>query len=170
PSQLPPIIAELPTIIPRKPAAAEEKLVAVAPAVPGYKIVRELGRGGMGVVYLARHVELKRLVALKMILAGVHADTQMRDRFHREAEAVARLQHPGIVQIHEVGEHEGWPYLALEFIDGPNLAGRVARHTAGPRIAAGLTESLARAVSYRHHRGIVHRDLKPGNVLLAKSD
>ena len=170
PSQVPPIVPDLLTLTPRTLAAAEEKIVAVRPSVPGYEIIRELGRGGMGVVYLARQVELKRLVALKMILAGMHADVQMRDRFRREAEAVARLQHPGIVQIHEVGEHDGRPYLALEYVEGPSLARKILGNIVAARTAGGLTESLARAVSYAHQRGIIHRDLKPGNILLAKSD
>src|SRR5260370_1423045 len=95
------------------------------PQVAGYEIVRELGRGGMGVVYLARHAKLNRLVALKMVLAGQHASERDRERFRREAEAVARLQHPNIVQIFEIGEADGRPYLALEYADGGTLAERL---------------------------------------------
>lgn len=138
--------------------------------IPGYDIVRELGRGGMGVVYLARHHELKRLVALKMILAGAHADAETLSRFRREAEAVARLQHAGFVQIHEVGEYQGRPYLALEYVDGSNLAHQLAGATLAPRAAAGLVETLARTVHYAHERGIVHRDLTPRNILLARAN
>lgn len=138
-----------------------------APAVPGYDIVRELGRGGMGVVYLARHRDLRRLVALKMILGAGNADLETRQRFRREAQAVARLQHPGIVQIHDVGEHAGRPYLALEYVDGPNLASRVAGKPLAPKTAARAIETLARAVDYAHRQGIVHRDLTPRNILLA---
>src|SRR5579864_8580201 len=96
-------------------------------AVPGYDIISELGRGGMGVVYKARQCGLNRLVALKMILAGGHAGMEQIGRFRREAEAVARLQHPNIVQIHEIGEHDGLPYFSLEFVPG----GTLARHLNG---------------------------------------
>jgi serine/threonine-protein kinase len=91
-------------------------------------------------------------------------------RFRREAEAVARLQHPGFVQIHEVGECQGHPYLALEYVDGSNLAQRFAGATLAPRVAAGIVEILARTVHYAHQRGIVHRDLTPRNILLARSN
>ena len=136
------------------------------PAVPGYDILQELGRGGMGVVYQARQVSLNRLVALKMILAGSHAGTEHKARFRVEAEAVARLQHPNIVQVHEVGEHDGQAYLALEFVEGGSLAQRQAGTPLPPAGAARLVETLARAVHHAHQRNIIHRDLKPANVLL----
>jgi serine/threonine-protein kinase len=122
----------------------------------------------MGVVYKARHVRLKRLVALKMILAGSHAGEHERGRFRKEAEAVARLQHPNIVQIYEVGEHEGKPYCALEFVDCDSLAKRVRDTPQPPRQVAGLVEKLARAVHFAHQRGVIHRDLKPANILLQR--
>jgi hypothetical protein len=135
--------------------------------VPGYEIVRELGRGGMGVVYQARHLKLNRFVALKMILAGSHAGAAARDRFQTEAEAIARLQHPNIVQVHEVGEHEGKPYFALEFCGGGNLANKLGGTPLPARNAAALVETLARAMQAAHEQHVIHRDLKPANVLLA---
>ncbi|MFL5340052.1 MAG: protein kinase domain-containing protein [Gemmataceae bacterium] len=134
--------------------------------VPGYQIQRELGRGGMGVVYLARQEKLNRLVALKMVLAGLHAGARDRDRFQREAETVARLHHPNIVQIYEVGEAEGRPYLALEYVDGGTLAERLQGTPLPAREAAQLMVPLARAIQAAHAAGIIHRDLKPGNILL----
>jgi serine/threonine-protein kinase len=139
---------------------------AELPAVPGYEILAEVGRGGMGVVYQARHLLLKRLAALKMVLSGSHAGPEELTRFRIEAEAVARLQHPSIVQIYEVGEHLGRPYLALEFVEGGSLAERVARRPPAPDEAAALVRDLARAVHFAHQRGVVHRDLKPANILL----
>jgi serine/threonine-protein kinase len=135
--------------------------------VPGYEILGVLGRGGMGVVYKARHLALKRTVALKMILAGGHAGTQQRARFVTEAEAVARLQHPNIVQIHEVGEADGHPYCALEFVEGGSLAARLAGKPLPPADAARLVQALARGIQLAHSRNVIHRDLKPANVLLA---
>jgi tetratricopeptide (TPR) repeat protein len=146
---------------------AEGAAGAVAPpAIAGYEVVGELGRGGMGVVYQARHTRLNRLVALKMILAGGHAGPHELARFRVEAEAVARLQHPHIVQIYEVGEHNNQPYLVLELVDGGSLARQLAGTPLAPTAAARLVETLARAVHYAHGRGVVHRDLTLANVLL----
>jgi WD40 repeat protein/serine/threonine protein kinase len=135
-----------------------------APSLPGYEILGALGRGGMGVVYRARHLRLKRLVALKMIRAGARGEVLAR--FRAEAEAVARLQHPHIVQIFEVGEHQGLPYLALELVDGGSLAQRLRGTPLPAQPAARLVEILARAVQHAHEQGVIHRDLKPANVLL----
>jgi WD40 repeat protein/serine/threonine protein kinase len=136
------------------------------PLVPGYEIIEEVGRGGMGVVYKARQLSLNRAVALKMILSGPHAGQTERERFRREAEAVATLQNPHIVQIFEIGEANGHLYLALEFVEGGSLAQRLGGTPWSPREAAELVELLARAVKYAHDNGIIHRDLKPGNILL----
>src|SRR5207245_298923 len=114
-----------------------------------------------------RQVALDRTVALKMILAGGHATDAERARFRAEAEAVARLQHPNIVQVHEVGEADGRPYLVLEFVEGGNLAHELSGTPLPAARAAELVESLARAVHEAHRRQVVHRDLKPANVLLA---
>jgi serine/threonine-protein kinase len=139
---------------------------SLLPNIPGYEVLRELGRGGMGVVYQARQLALGRMVALKMILAGAHAGAKELARFRTEAEAVARLQHPNIVQIHEVGEHDGHPYFALEFCPGGSLDRKLQGTTLPPRQAAELVAVLAGAMQAAHDKGIVHRDLKPANVLL----
>jgi tetratricopeptide (TPR) repeat protein len=136
--------------------------------LPGYQILDELGRGGMGVVFKARHLALKRLVALKMVLDGGLAGTHQLVRFKKEAEAVARLQHPNIVQVFDVGETDGRPFFSLELVDGGTLAGKLQNGPMAARSAARLAETLARAVHYAHERGIVHRDLKPANILLMK--
>jgi hypothetical protein len=141
---------------------------APPPAIPGYEIQQVLGRGGMGVIYLARQERPDRLVALKMILAGDHASADELARFHAEAELAARLQHPNIVAVHEVGRCQGRPYLTLEYVEGGSLAGYLKGHKKlKPRQAAELLHQLARAVQFAHKRGVLHRDLKPGNILLA---
>lgn len=136
------------------------------PTVPGHEVLRVLGRGGMGVVYQARHIQLKRLVALKMILAGDHAGPEHLARFRLEAEAVARLHHPNIVQVYEVGETGGLPYFSLEYVEGGSLAQKLAGAPQSPRVSAELVEALARGMHAAHLQGIVHRDLKPANILL----
>ena len=139
-------------------------------AVPGYEVLGEVGRGGMGVVYKARQTALGRVVALKMILAGAHAGPTERERFRREAQAVAALQHPHIVQVFEVGEAGGHPYLALEYVEGGSLAQHRPGQPWPAREAAALVEKLARAVDYAHSQGVVHRDLKPANILLGSAE
>jgi tetratricopeptide (TPR) repeat protein len=134
--------------------------------VAGYELLELLGRGAMGVVYKARQPGLKRLVALKMVLAGSHAGAHELARFRAEAEAVARLQHPGIVQLHEVGEHDGVPFFSLEFVDGGSLARKIDSTPQAPRQAAEWVREIALAVGYAHAHGVIHRDLKPANILL----
>src|SRR5438477_11017317 len=119
---------------------------APKPIVAGYEIISELGRGGMGVVYKARHVELGRTVALKMILGGGHAGQAELARFRTEAEAVARLQHANIVQIHEIGEHDSLPFFSLEFCPGGSLDKKLQGQPLPPRKAAEMVETLARAM------------------------
>jgi hypothetical protein len=137
------------------------------PAPPGYEVLAELGRGGMGVVYQARQIKANRLVALKMIRGGDCAGTTERARFRTEVEAIARLQHANIVQIYEVGEHEGQPFFSMELCEGGSLDRKLDSTPQPPRTAAEQVETLARAVHQAHQRGVVHRDLKPGNVLLS---
>jgi WD40 repeat protein/serine/threonine protein kinase len=142
-----------------------------APALldlPAYEVRCVLGSGGMGVVYLALHRPLKRLVALKMIRTGAQPLPEQLGRFRREAEAVARLTHPNIVQVYDVGEHQGQPYLALEYVSGGSLAEQLNRAPQPPRAAAELVKTLAQAIHFAHEHGIVHRDLKPANILLHK--
>jgi WD40 repeat protein len=153
------------TIGPGKLAGATTE-APECPAIPSYEILRELGRGGMGVVYLARQIRLDRLVALKMLRTEVAGGSEQRARFGTEVEAAARLQHPNIVQIFEVGEHDGRPFFAMEWIEGSTLAATGAGPGLPVHQAAEWLLALARAVHYAHQRGVVHRDLKPANVLL----
>lgn len=136
--------------------------------VPGYEILERIGRGGMGVVFKARHLGLDRPVALKLNLSGAFAGDMERARFQAEARLAASLSHPNVVQIYEIGEYEGRPFLALEYVDGCSLDRRLAGQPQPPRASAALVATLARAIHAAHERGIVHRDLKPGNVLLMR--
>jgi serine/threonine protein kinase/tetratricopeptide (TPR) repeat protein len=149
---------------------ATQVLAASTVTVPGYDILSELGRGGMGVVYRARQQTLQREVALKMILAGAHSGSDGMARFRAEAESVARLQHPNIVQVFEIGEHEGRPFFSLELVEGGSLKERISAAPPTPTAAGALIETLARAIGFAHQRGIIHRDLKPANILLASID
>ncbi len=133
-----------------------------------YLIERVLGQGAMGIVYRARQTKLGRVVALKMIRAGAHASSEFLSRFEAEAKAVAHLQHPNIVQIFEIGEHEKLPYFSLEFVDGSSLDRELARNPMTSQAAAQLTITLCGAMQYAHDHGVLHRDLKPANVLISK--
>jgi serine/threonine-protein kinase len=135
--------------------------------VPGYEVLAPLGSGAMGVVYKARQVNLDRLVALKMMIGYGRATDPERQRFHAEATTVARVQHPNVIQVYDVGDHDGTPYLAVEYVDGGTLAERLATGGKLPiGVAVRLMLQVARGVGAAHSRGIVHRDLKPANILL----
>jgi tetratricopeptide (TPR) repeat protein len=136
------------------------------PNIPGYEVEEVIGLGGMGVVFRARHLRLNRVVALKMALAGAFAGPRERERFRREAEAVAALRHPNVVQIHDTGDADGRPFLSMEYVDGGSLAQKVNGTPLPARDAAALVATVAGAVEAAHRAGIVHRDLKPANVLL----
>ncbi len=159
--------AEGPTLV-ATPAPAGA-VPAYAPSIPGYEIQGVLGTGGMGVVYKAYQTSLKRTVALKMLLNEA-AKADILNRFRAEAEAVAQLQHPNIVQIYEIGDHLGRPFFAMEFVDGTSL-GRALKQGLFPfRESAQIIATLAEAIHCAHERGIIHRDLKPANILLPSGE
>jgi serine/threonine-protein kinase len=152
----------------RSASTGQVRALPLDAAPAGYEILEELGRGGMGLVYKARQQGLNRIVALKMILAGGHASDADLARFRAEAEAIARLRHPNIVQVYEVGEHGGLPYFSLEFCPGGSLERKLNGTPLAPREAAELVGKLARAIHEAHRKGILHRDLKPANVLVGE--
>jgi WD40 repeat protein/serine/threonine protein kinase len=145
-------------------------ILSAPPQIGDYDILAEVGRGGMGVVYKARHRGLNRLAALKMVLAGEFASSAQELRFRLEAELAARVQHPNIVQVYEIGSYQGRPFLAMEWVEGGSLANRVDGKPWPPDEAAALIETLAHAIDAAHGEGVVHRDLKPANVLLSSAD
>lgn len=134
------------------------------PSIPGFTDLMEIGYGGMGIVYRAYQTSLRRTVAIKLMLAGRFGGKALRERFRIEAEAVARLRHPNIVEIYEIGEVEGVPYTCFEYLAGRSLAEAIAEHLLSSRDAAETVRTLADAISHAHAEGIVHRDLKPSNV------
>jgi len=155
---------------PDDPSGATLGLSAEVAAMPMhlgvYQVLEELGRGGMGVVYKAWHPGLRRHVALKVVRAGVHASADETIRFHREAELIARVSHPNLVQIYEIGQHNGLPFIVLEFLPGGSLDTRLGGLPQPARRAAELVATLGEAVQTAHQHGVIHRDLKPANVLL----
>jgi serine/threonine-protein kinase len=148
------------------PDEAERQSEDSPPAIPGYQCYSVLGRGGMGVVYKARHLSLKRLVAIKMLLSGVHSSANERTRMRREAESLAKLAHPNIVQVYDVGELDGQPFFTMELIEGGSLADKLKGQPQPSDFAVSMMIDLANAVEAAHQCGIVHRDLKPSNVLM----
>jgi eukaryotic-like serine/threonine-protein kinase len=173
PDELPPAPSRPMNAVPDAPPSALrstrgawDRALGDPPEIAGYEILGELGRGGMGVVYRAKQMSLGRDVALKIVLAGAHAGWSDRSRLRAEAETVARMKHPNIVPIYEIGDEDNLAYLALELIEGGSLAQALAIRPMASVQAAAMAETLARAMSYVHERGVVHRDLKPANVLL----
>jgi serine/threonine-protein kinase len=161
------LCAELDVLFPPSGESTPQQAEGLAlPRIPGYEVEAILGRGGMGVVFRARHLALNRLVALKMALVGAYAEPRERERFRREAEAVARLRHPNVVAVYDVGEADGRPYFTMEYVEGGSLAHKLAGTPQPARAAAALVATLAGAMQAAHQGGIVHRDLKPANVLL----
>jgi serine/threonine protein kinase len=146
--------------------SADLSYALATPTVPGYEVLAPLGEGGMGVVWKARQTKLNRLVVLKMVLGEQRAGSRELIRFLAEAEAVAAVRHPHVVQVYDYGEANGRPFLAMEYLPGGSLSDRLKQTgRLDPKAAAGLVATLARAVQAAHDLGIVHRDLKPGNVL-----
>jgi WD40 repeat protein len=152
----------------RRTVAAEGSTAVAAerPGIAGYELLGVLGRGGMGVVYKARQTALGRVVALKMVLGGGHARETDLARFRAEAQAIARLQHPNLVQVYEVGEYQGQPWFSMEYVAGGSLHEKIDGKPQPPRQAAELVRTLALALDAVHRQGVIHRDLKPANVML----
>ncbi|MBL8797069.1 MAG: protein kinase [Planctomycetia bacterium] len=145
----------------------QSEAAAVGWQLPGYRLFEPLGRGGMGVVYKARQASLHRLVAVKILRNGALAEPLSLSRFRGEADLLARLEHPNIIRVYDINEHEGTPYYSMELVDGPSLSAYLGGTPVAAAQAAGLVEVVARTMHLVHQRGIVHRDLKPANILLA---
>jgi serine/threonine-protein kinase len=167
PAPLPADAATLTVADGPRPAGPPEGSLAV---VPGYDLLGEVSRGGMGVIYRARHQASGRVVALKMILAGALSAPDERERFRAEVQAVAALRHPGIVTLYDVGDAPSGPYYTMEYVEGGSLADRLDGTPLPPQDAARLVRQLAEAAHAAHQQGIVHRDLKPGNILLQTTE
>ena len=140
------------------------------PVFGPYELLEEIGRGGMGVVYKARQRNLKRMVAIKLLVSGAYSSESLLRRFQIEAESAAGLQHPGIVAIYEFGETDDQPFYAMEYVEGQNLSEVTSGQPLVPTRAATYLRAVAEAVQYAHSRGILHRDLKPSNVLIDQND
>src|SRR5262249_24906659 len=164
--RIPATVQTAPTPLPETLAPGERPM----PAVPGYEVLEELGRGGMGVVYRARQTALNRVVALKMILAGQLASQDDVERFRREARTAAGLRHPGIVAIHEIGAHDGQHFFSMDFVEGQSLAELIRQSPLAPERAVRYVETVARAIQFAHEKEVLHRDLKPGNILIDRFD
>jgi serine/threonine protein kinase len=134
-----------------------------------YELLEKIARGGMGIVYRARQLSLNRVVALMLVLAGLFASEEEVERFHRESEAAANLQHPNIVAIYEVGQHDGQPYFSMAYVEGRSLAEIIREHPLPGAQAARYAGAVARAVEYAHQQGTLHRDLKPANILIDRN-
>jgi serine/threonine protein kinase len=161
-----------PADVPTADSAVPPTAPSAAPRRPfgNYELLEEIGCGGMGVVYRARQRSPNRIVALKMILSGPVASRKEVERFQREAEAAANLQHANIVKIYEVGEHEGQHYFSMEYVQGQSLADMVRWQPLSPQQAARYVEKVAHAIDCAHRQGTLHRDLKPANVLVNEAD
>ncbi|HEV7278710.1 MAG TPA: serine/threonine-protein kinase [Pirellulaceae bacterium] len=159
-----------PTIVDDRPVEPRRDADPPPSRFGDYEILREIGRGGMGIVYRARQISLQRDVALKLTLHGALTGPAERERFRIEAESAAKLEHPNIVPVHDVGEYEGRPYLSMQLVEGETLADRVKRGPLPPVEAARLLLPVCRAVAFAHRRGVLHRDLKPSNILLDRND
>ncbi len=159
---------DAPTLRPDNLGDIRSSRIGLAPGkkVHGYTILAEVARGGMGIVFVAKHDKMERRVAIKTLLISSHTHSSDRQRFEVEAQAAAKLDHPGIVSIFEVGEYEDDPYLVMEWIDGDNLATRLNRGPFSVEETVRIAVEVADAISHAHQRGVVHRDLKPANIIL----
>ena len=151
--------------------AEKEPVVPAAVASFGeYEILTEVARGGMGIIYKARRKGAQKILALKILMSGVDATEEQVQRFEREGESARKLRHPNIVRVYDAGRHEGYHYIAMEFVEGDTLETRLAKGPFEPRRSARIIRDLARAVQSIHQAGIIHRDLKPGNIILDEAD